>query len=376
MKRCINIDWLEVFCQENPTRAPRTCEYYVQHGYEVHVRAYGTPQYSEMFTIYENGKPFIEVRRNPYSLKKNEGIFMENDTHLRLANRACYSPNAIEDLRHFLIAHDYNLQSISRIDIALDFNNFDNHEDPQKLIDDYMTGRALKINQSRLSAHGQQWQDEQQDKEVGAHGKDTFYHREWNSLKWGSPTSAITTKLYNKSLELSQTKDKFYIRDAWKEAGLSTEKPVWRCEISIAGVIKNYVKMTDGELVPIRLTDFDNPNKLLFHFHIFANRYFHFKKAIRTRLGTIQRKDRCPDIPLFHYKQGEEAYLPVRLTTTTEPTRTDTILIHRLQAILEDHEASQVVRQASLDLLKYFYEVKREHGLKYYEDYLLLTKEQ
>lgn len=379
MKRCINLDWLEIFCQENPSREPRTPDYFRAKGYEVRQRDFGTPQYSQMFTIYENARPFIEVRRQPYSLKKNGGIFNANDCHLRLSNRACYSPTAIEDLRRFLIAHDYNLQSLSRIDLAMDFNRFDNNEDPQHLINDYMCGKALKINQSRLSAHGVQWQEAGQDAGVSAHGKDTFYKRLWNSLKWGSPSSAITTKLYNKSLELQQAKDKFYIRDAWKAAGLTDtqEMPVWRCEISIAGVIKNYVKMTDGELVPIRLSDFDNPNKLLFHFHVFANRYFHFKKGVKTRQGTIKRKDRCPDINLFRYHEGEEAFAPVKLTQATEPTRTDTILIHRLQDILADNEIqSWEIKQSALNLLKFFYEEKRVKGLRHYADYLLLTREQ
>lgn len=68
--KCINLDWLEVYCIE-PTAMD--ANYFQNLGWQVNSRVYGTPLMREMFTLLgENGKPFLEIRRNPYSLKKME----------------------------------------------------------------------------------------------------------------------------------------------------------------------------------------------------------------------------------------------------------------------------------------------------------------
>ena len=51
-----------------------------------------------------------------------------------------------------------------------------------------MAGELAKVNQCKLSAHG----------------KDSFDDRIWNSLSWGAEKSMISTKLYNKTLEMKE----------------------------------------------------------------------------------------------------------------------------------------------------------------------------
>lgn len=83
--KCINLDWLEVFCIEDGYLDPN---YFQNLGWNVCVREYGTPLYKQMFTLLnEHGKPFLEIRRDPYSLKENGGIFEKGSCHIRLANR-------------------------------------------------------------------------------------------------------------------------------------------------------------------------------------------------------------------------------------------------------------------------------------------------
>ena len=52
--RCINIDWLEVYCFENKA-IPRDMEYFKKQGYVVKKRDYGTPQYKEVLTHLRKG---------------------------------------------------------------------------------------------------------------------------------------------------------------------------------------------------------------------------------------------------------------------------------------------------------------------------------
>ena len=209
MSRCVNIDWLECYCLEDAIGFPHNADYFRAKGWEVVEREYGTPMYREMFTLYDHyGEPFVEVRRSPKSDGRTNGIFDSYSSHVRLANRTCYMNQAARILDRFLDENGFHFQRISRIDICLDFERFDFGDDPQKFIQRFMAGRYSKINQANISAHGlDQWDG-----------------RFWNSLSWGSKSSMVTTKLYNKTMELRQVHDKPYIRQAWQAAGLVDDR--------------------------------------------------------------------------------------------------------------------------------------------------------
>ena len=107
-----------------------------------------------------------------------------------------------------------------------------------------MAGRYSKINQANISAHGlDQWDG-----------------REWNSISWGAKKSMVTTRFYNKTMELKQVHDKPYIRQAWYLCGLvddwntlekkrrdgTTYKPqIWRVEFAIKSSTKKWFVVED-----------------------------------------------------------------------------------------------------------------------------------
>lgn len=356
--RCINIDWLEVFCNESGSA--KDAAYFERLGYQVERRAYGTPQYAEMFTILRQGLGYFEVRRAPYSLRCNGGIFLSGDCHIRLCNRTCYYEKPIDELRKFLIAHNYSYKSLSRIDICLDFNRFDLNDKPENVMLDYMRGAISKINQCNIAAHG----------------KDSFNGRVWNSVSWGSDNSAVRTKLYCKSLEMKETREKTYIIDQWVAAGLDVTQNVWRVEFSIKSDLKHFVKLDDGELIKHDLTCYDTRDKCLFFFHSLCYRYFHFKKIVKTERGTIQRKDRCPDKILFRTSADESSYKPVRLKTRSDLTRTDRILINRLYAIYNDYSNKSEIRLSAHNLIVMLSEGLHIYNLPKIWNDLILTSEE
>ena len=66
ISRCINIDWLEVYCLESNEYFPLNADFYIQHGFDVRQRDYGTRVWGEMFTIMgTDGERLLEVRRAP-----------------------------------------------------------------------------------------------------------------------------------------------------------------------------------------------------------------------------------------------------------------------------------------------------------------------
>lgn len=305
-KRCINIDWLEVHARE-PIGIPHNAAYFFAQGFVVHEREYGTRVYREMFVLEgTDGENLLEVRRNPAS-QGQYGIHDPNECHIRLVNRTCYYDNAAAAFDEFLREHGYYDVRISRIDICLDFVTFDKGDNPQAFVRRYFRHKYAKINQGNISSHG----------------SDNWSGQEWNSLSWGSKSSSIGTKLYDKTMELYDPKEggfrKPYIRYAWFLCGLvddwqnvtkNGEKvQVWRVEFSIRSSVKNWVQIElDGEArhyqsLKNTLDCYMGRDKLLVIFASLANHYFHFKKFKEGK-----RKDRCPDKVLFDFSGMQLTY--------------------------------------------------------------------
>lgn len=352
--RCINIDWLEVYALESYRNWPMNADFFRSNGWSVQERDYGTRVYREMFTLYDHfGEPYVEVRRAPAQSDEAKQFFEPYSCHLRLHNRACYDSQAVSRLDAFMRQYGYTFKKIYRIDICCDFTHFDKGDDPQKFLHRYMRGCYSKINQTNVSAHGlDQWDG-----------------RYWNSLSWGQPKSMVSTKFYNKTMELEQVKDKPYIRLAWFAAGLVDDpvnmykykadgthyKPtIWRVEFSIKSsaskwyVIENRNTRKKSEIImPNTLDVYAMPEQLLVVFESLAQHYFHFKKF---KAG--QRKDRCPDKILFEFTSQDELIKLDRAATHKPKSKP----LERLKARLEEFRVTHFndnVRQ-SCDVLIQF----------------------
>lgn len=329
--RCVNIDWLEVSCEEDNNRFPCNADYFREQGYFVVERDYGTRIWSEVFTIEDmEGHPWLEVRRNPPSGRSSFTGLTDQSCRLRLVNAQCYVTNCVERLRQFLVKHGYIFKKIFRIDIAYDFEKFDTGDNPARFARRYIEGKYRKINQAKLQAIG----------------KDNWSMFDWQSLSWGSHTSMVSTKMYNKSLEIeSVSRDKVYIKLAWFQAGLVDDpinftkmgedgKPytpeIWRVEFSLRSKAERWLVIEDQsgkrmkkKKVPHTLSLFDSPDKLWQRFQDLAYHYFRFKKleyksgksATIAEIDTdtqkkpekeLKRKDLCADKKLFKFDADRE----------------------------------------------------------------------
>lgn len=304
--RCINLDWLEVHALE-PINEPHDAEYFRCRGYVVHEREYGTRVYRQMFTIDgPDGLPFIEVRRDPAS-QGVHGILRFNESHVRLVNRACYFDNAAGLMRDFLVEHGYTQVRISRVDVCCDFTKFDRNDDPGAFVRRYFRHVYAKINQGNITGHG----------------TDTWTGQEWNSLSWGRPTSDVSTKMYDKTLELydprTDSYKKPYIRYAWMHAHLINDVHrctlkgqkvrVWRVEFSVRSAVKKWFRIEldghDHKYQSIRntLDVWDGRDRLVVMFASLARHYFRFKYYEPNK-----RKDRCRDKVLFDFSGVQVVY--------------------------------------------------------------------
>lgn len=374
--RCVNIDWLEVYVLESNDRFPCNADYYRKQGYLVKERDYGTRVYKEMFEIVdEMNNPLIEIRRNPASGEAAFNGLSEFSSHIRLPNWMLYQGNPIEFLREFLLKNDYIFKRIYRIDICYDFERFDSGDLPARFARRYLQGTYRKINQCNLTAHG----------------FDSWNGCDYNSLSWGSPSSMVSTKLYNKTLELKQGKnDKPWIKTCWMIHGL-IDNPcsmtkmdskgnlyhpeIWRVEFSMKSEADGWIvwemqhrKKVKKQAIPHKLELFDSKDKIWLRFQHLAFHYFHFKHVeyldeakgvTKYALGMVhsdmerkpQRKDRCRDKVLFYWdKDIEFATLSAAPPASAKSSKDDILRRRLLEYKL--HHPQQEIRTACDVILK------------------------
>ena len=336
MKRCVNLDWLELHAYE-PIMTSLNADYFRRQGFHVEEREYGTRVYKEMFTLLDgHGYGMIEIRRNPSS-QGPEGIHQFNECHIRLTNRTCYWDNAADMLNKFVTKYQYYNVRISRVDICYDFSTFDKGDDPAAFIRRYFKHKYAKINQGRIHSHGE----------------DTWSGQEWNSLSWGSKTSPVSTKMYDKTMELYNAKldtyNKTYIRHAWLLCGLiddldrctlnGQQVKVWRVEFSLTSAVRNWcaielVRITHNyQSLPITRDVYSSRDKILVMFASLARHYFRFKYYEEGK-----RKDRCKDKVLFVFNEVEHTYKIDRPNYTLSPGNKLFSKWNRLLTMLESFQ--------------------------------------
>ena len=365
--RCVNIDWLEVYCEESNDEYPCNADYFTRRGYVVREREYGTRVYEEMFYILDrNGNDMFEVRRNPKSGDSSFVGLSPQSTHIRLCNWVCYQSNCVQLLRDFLVRHNYIFHRIYRIDVCYDFERFDSGDKPERVARRIVEKTYLKMNQTKIHAIGD----------------DNWGGYAWETLSWGSLTSMVSTKLYNKTKELAATGNKKpYILTQWMMAGLidnpvtqvkygkdgSQYKPdIWRVEFSIKSKADSWLILEDisgkrvkKKAVPHSLSLFDSQDKLWQRFQDLAYHYFRFKvKTFKKQkrgvagfaLGQIesnhdpelQRKDRMPEKVLFHYDQDREFMHIQNVPKPSKPYHDGEVLRRRLINYAASHPDKKI----------------------------------
>lgn len=273
----LNIDWLTIYCESNVWSSalkPDEIEYNKEydkeglfegrkrhentmadllqwgtHSFDIIPLPYGTKQFAKCFNVYQRGinDPLAIISCCPRA-----GILNPKAVMIKFANNILYDLHIMETINQTLNELKITPKSISRLDIALDFYEFENNYQPQQLILDFLNGTIKHVGQSVGRVYFVQKSD----------------GITYTGLQFGSKTSVANVYMYNKSYELTEAKseghhDKPHIRQAWRLGGLNEEgRDVWRIEISFkpealifadkaSGEIKDYTKWQDIEQAQI-----------------------------------------------------------------------------------------------------------------------------
>jgi hypothetical protein len=237
-----------------------------------------TPQFKQISYIYTPaGDEIGYVAHDPH-----EDLLPPDMGLLKLNNKYLYQTNMKEFVIDLLKELGMTFRGISRIDVALDFQRFNNNLNPHKFIENFYAGKYMKKGKTKVSNVADCG---------GVKGL------RYETLKFGSGHSDVQYYMYNKSKEMKDVKHKQWIEDNWKANGYDGNGDVWRLEFRLKRNRKGIYRMNPetGELdLFFDMTTLDSLDNIHELYSYLFNKYFSFvRNEKRTRL------DRCKPLVLF-----------------------------------------------------------------------------
>ena len=305
----INVDWLQVFCHDGNT-GNLSSIYFEKSAYEFQLLPHGSRHFKELWEVHnEDGDKYAIIQRVPHS-----SIISADGAIIQLCNRELYRPHYAAEFLLFLSAHKFTYKSISRLDVCFDSNVLRNRLRHSTFITKIMQGLVLKNNQSKV-----QWNFSS----VANVGKPM----ECNSCSFGSKSSGVSTKMYNKTLEMKEQTNKPYITENWVCNGLNINEDVWRIEISIKSDSSTTIRTESGEIFRLSADSLQMQEIVEDIFFSYANKYFSFKSNTGKK-----NKTRMPDFLIFPDEKIATLH-PVRITECKDSGRGDRIFLKKLLSL-------------------------------------------
>lgn len=305
----INVDWLSIYCHDR-NQGNLNQIFYEKSAYEFSLLPHGSRHFKELWEVYnEDGDKYAIIQRKPHS-----SIISEDGAIIQLCNRELYRPHYAAEFILFLSAHNFSYKSISRLDVCFDSNILRNRLRHSTFIRKIMTGEVLKNNQNKV-----QWNFSS----IANVGKPM----ECNSCSFGSKSSGVSTKMYNKTLEMKEQKNKPYITENWVCNGLNVNEDVWRIEISIKSDSSTTIRTATGEIFRLSADSLKMQQNVEDIFFSYASKYFVFK----TNTGK-KNKTRMPDLLIFPDERITTLH-PVRITECKDSGRSDRIFLKKLLSL-------------------------------------------
>lgn len=322
----LSIDWLQLHCRGIITDVS---------DYRLVKMDYGTRQFKDVYLCSTDSMDICTICANPHS-----SILHQLTLIIKFDNELLYNVSCFNIIDKFLYDFNIKVLGLTRVDIACDFQQFNNRMLPGVLINNFMRNKVRKVGQAKYKVIGEQ-------KEIHS----------FEYLRFGSESSVISAYLYNKTKEMSDKHMKRYISQNWESAGYDIEKDTWRVEFSIKSKQIALVSKLSGEVENI---DYDyikvkeNVKKI---FDCLQLKYFEFRKNTRKSNVTREKK-------LELFKTYTTEYQRVIIVGEGDGTRSDKIFLRKLEGLNSELRAKkrdevQVVENLMLEILE-------KKGLEHY----------
>jgi hypothetical protein len=323
------IDWLQLSCFIVPENTHPT--------FELKKLPFQTKIFRQVEELYIQGIKVAIVASVPNSSALNANLAV-----IKILNEILYNVKLDYYLRCIFSSNYYVLNNITRLDIALDFNYFKGHYHPEKLIDDFVKMKILKIGALNYKLTGKQ-EDIQR----------------FDYIRFGSAGSAVSAYLYNKSKELKEVCQKNYILKLHENSNLDTSKDIWRLEFSLKDLNSYFLVSNVGEIIDIEKLNILNYEKLEILFNSLLHSHFRFVKNIDKN-----RKERNTPLTLFNRPAATFKYM--RLYCDSKTNKSDKMFIKKFEEFnceLRENESGYQTVASNL-LYKY---VKKKNLSDWYE---------
>ena len=296
----LNIDYLQLSCQGYVSDLK---------GFRRERKPYGTRQFNYIDEYYLSDKLFCTVCSKPYSVIINSKLML-----IKFSNEFLYYKDKFKLFDNFLQILNVREIKISRLDLAYDFNHFVEYNNPMDLIFDFLGRKIIKKGKAKYTIIGSR------------ENKHTIDY-----LRFGTNTSDICAYLYNKTKEMSEVKNKPYIRESWRQNGLDLSIPIWRLEYSIKTSSFNIVNQTDGDNIQISYESIKDFEKLKYIYNSLTNKYFQFKRI--TKDTNITRQ---PTINLIDIKTTKGTVYTEHISS--DATRADKVFIRKTESLITTND--------------------------------------
>lgn len=355
---CISVDWLQTFCHAKPLEEGSYSSNNFTFGIKQTARE--TQLFTKVFEAYLGTLKVATILQEP-----RNSVIHPDSTCIKLENRVLYTTKYIELLYALQDALHCVYKGITRLDLCYDCNNLYGGRSVERFLKQFVTatplqkGHIVKVGTSKFALHGSR--------------NNTSVCR-FNSIRWGSPKSAIGAYCYNKTLELLEVKDKPWIREMWAQNGLISEtfdinlkqkqrekvveneglnsyckRSVWRFEISIKSEGRDILNMSSGELFKLSPRYMESQQNIEKLFYIYATKAFNF----RINKGCTRIRDYSP-MQLFEQKEDVTSK-PLHLSKLNDSGRTEKICYNKLLQLSETYtDLSEQYRhglQTAMDFL-------------------------
>lgn len=263
----ISIDWLQLHLRGAISRSG---------SYTFKKLPYSTQVFECVEDVYSGSKYIASICSEPRS-----SVLHKYTVIVKFINSVLYTPELFTTVNSLISSLGLQFIGITRLDVCADFNSFKNGLMPHTLISRFFNMQYRKIGYSKGSCHFQQKTE-----------------MKFQTLKFGTGQSVVTSYLYNKSQELNEVKMKPYIVDMWRASGIDTSRDVWRLEFSIKG---NGLKLQLDECENPENMSLDNISSTEFITRLYYSlqySYFRFKiKSSDKNVSRWQDLDLLPPYP-------------------------------------------------------------------------------
>jgi hypothetical protein len=260
----ISIDWLQLHLSGSYQKTEK---------YTYKLLNFSTRIFGKIEEIYRG-----EIKLGTIAYAPLSNILRQDCHIIKFDNKFLYFDYIFPMIDEFIADHLFVVKSITRLDLAIDFNTFLNNLHPENLILKFMNNEYLKIGRCKYKLIGEQFK------------KQSFQY-----LRFGANTAEIAVYLYNKSVEMKQKTFKQYIYNKWEDQKLDTDKDIWRLEFSIK---TNRIQVQDkdtGELLDYCYGNLKSYEFITNLFHSLLHNNFRF-----VQNNGLDHKERMKPVILFN----------------------------------------------------------------------------